>query len=157
MPSFKAPDRTYPPAVQKALNSKLQNQLELGIVELSDAESGSPVHMVKKLDSASGFRFCVDFSIVNKGVQLVPFPLPSIQNILDDLAGSCWFAKLDLRRGYWQFHVAVEDRAKLAFRANHNTYQYKVVPMGHVTSAFYMQRTMQEIFISIWESTSISG
>jgi hypothetical protein len=124
----------------------LQGQIEAGIIEQSDAPSGAPVHMVKKPGSASGYRFCIDFTRVNKYVETDPFSLPTIQSVLDATAGSKFFAKFDLRSGYWQFPVAEEDRSKLAFQALGRRYQYRTVAMGHVQSSFHVQRQMHKIF-----------
>jgi hypothetical protein len=146
-PPKRQPMRQYSPAVTAAIEQELKEQLAAGILEPSDASSGSPVHMVVKPSSASGYRFCVDFSILNKSVVSEPFPLPNIQTILE-WAGSCAKVKgkLDLRSGYWQFPVAPEDRHKLAVQVLGQVYQYSVVPMGHVDSAFHVQRVMDEKF-----------
>jgi hypothetical protein len=115
-PARLQPMRKYAPAVQAAIEKELQGQLELGIVEPSDAPSGAPVHMVRKPDSVSGYRFCIDFTEVNKFVVVEPFPMPTIQTVLDHAAGARYFGKLDLRAGYWQFPLAPEDRHKVAFQ-----------------------------------------
>jgi hypothetical protein len=141
-----ASHRKYAPAVQAAIEKELQEQLELGIVEPSDAPSGAPVLMVRKPSSVSGYRFCIDFTEVNKSVITSPFPMPTIQTILDSMAGACYFAKFDLRSGYWQFPVALEDRHKLAFQILNRVYQYASAAMGHVESSFHVQREMHRLF-----------
>ena len=124
------------------MEQELQGQLDGGIVEPSDAPSGAPVHMVRKESSASEYRFCVEFSETNKSVVTTPYPLPTVQTILDSAAGAQFFAKLDLRSGSWQVPVHPEYRHKLAFQILGRVFQYCVAAMGHVDSSFHIQRTM---------------
>ena len=101
--------RTYSPRVEAAIESDLKKQLELGVVEPSDADYGCPVHAVPKPDSESGYRFSVDFRNVNSGVltervtlyQLSPrFSLPSGGPAIvrkwtsSGGTGSFWFVRL---------------------------------------------------------------
>ena len=143
------PFRKYAPAVAAAMGMELEAQLAAGIVEPSQALSGAPVHMVRKDNSASGYRFCVDFTETNKHVVCKPYPLPTVQTILDSFGGSKFFGKLDLRQGYWQFPVRAEDRPKLAFQMQGRVYQYRVVAMGHVQSSYHVQRVMHNIFFHV--------
>lgn len=145
-PPSVAPPRKYAPAVQAAIEKELEEQLALGIVEPSEASSGAPVLMVRKPSSPSGYRFCIDFSEFNKHVITESYPLPTIQTILDSMAGAAFFAKFDLRSGYWQFPVAVEDRYKVAFQVLNRVFQYCSVPMGHVQSSFHVQKQMILLF-----------
>ena len=112
----------------------------------SDAPSGAPVHMVPKPSAPSGYRFCIDYSELNKSVVVAPFPLPNIQTILESVQGACFFGKLDLRKGYWQFPVAPEDRPKLAVQVLGNVYEPPVVMMGFVESQFHVQRLNHKHF-----------
>ena len=143
------PMRRYAPTIEAALQYELKSQLDAGIVEESLAISGAPVHMVIKDGSKTGFRFCIDFKETNKYVTVIPYPLPNIQTILDSISGSKYFAKFDLKSGYWQFPVAIEDRHKLAFQVQGKVYQYKVVTMGHVQSSFHVQKVMHNIFSTL--------
>ena len=146
-PPKRQPIRQYSPAVTAAIEQELEEQLRAGTLEPSDASSGSPGHMVVKLSSASGYRFCADFSVTNKSVVAMPFPLPNIQTILDSAGRKAVVkGKLDLRKGYWQFPLAPEDRHKLAVQVLGKVYQYRVVAMGHVDSAFHVQRVMNTLF-----------
>jgi hypothetical protein len=140
------PFRKYSPRVEKALKIDLQKQLDTGVIELSDATYGCAAHAVPKPDSESGYRFCVDFRPVNSGSVTDPYPLPTVASVLASLAGCMFFAKMDLRNGYWQFPVHEESRRFLSFILWGVMYQYRVVPMGYVDSAFYVQRTMYRLF-----------
>jgi hypothetical protein len=107
--------RKYSPRVEAAIEADLQKQLEMGVVELSEADFGCAVHAVPKPDSESGYRFTVDFRPVNSGVVTDSYPLPSISEVLASMRGSCYRAKMDLKSGYWQFPVQATDRRYLTF------------------------------------------
>ena len=95
--------------------------------------------MVRKEFRENGYRFCVDSTEANKYFITKPLPLPTVQTIL---SGAKYFAKLDLRSGYWQFPVHPDDRHMLAFQAQSRVNQYCAAAMCHAQSSFYIQRTM---------------
>ena len=136
------PPRVHAPRVEEAIDKEIDNQLALGVIELSDAVSGVPVHAVPKPDSDSGVRFTLDLRRRNPGYVTEPYPLPIISDILIGLRTAKYYAKMDLRFGFWQFPVRPEDRDKVTFYWKGRIYQYRVVCMGGVGSVFYLQRTM---------------
>jgi hypothetical protein len=140
------PFRRYSPRVEEAIRFDLKKQLESGVIERSHAKNGCHVHAVPKPDSESGYRFCVDYRPVNGGVETEAYPLPPISTILLSLSGSVFFARLDLKSGYWQFPVAENCQDWLAFFALGQMYTYRVVPMGFIQSSFHVQRAMYTVF-----------
>jgi putative transposase len=145
-PSRLLPRRHYAPAVMAAMTQELQGQIDRGVVEECSARSGSPIHMVKKESSTSGYRFCVDYSEINKSVISTPYPLPTVQTVLDSAAQAKFFAKFDLRSGYWQFPVDPDSRDILAFQFQEKVFRYTVAAMGFVDSSFHVQRVMNDLF-----------
>ena len=139
--------RKYSPRVEAAIKKDLERQIELGVIEESKAMWGCPVHAVPKPDSESGYRFCIDFRPLNAGAVADPYPLPTVSSVLASLAGCKFFAKLDLRNGYWQFPVDEASRHLLAFMLWGKMWQYRVVPMGFKGSSFYTQRSMYGLFV----------
>lgn len=73
----------------------------------------------KKKDGT--MRFCVDYRKINAITINDSYPLPRIDDILDQLAGNIWFTTLDLKSGYWQIKVGPEDREKTAFSVGNGT------------------------------------
>jgi len=61
-------------------------------------------------------RFCVDFRKLIAVTKKDSFPLPRIDDILDQLSGNAWFSTLNLKSGYyWQIKIQTEDREKRLF------------------------------------------
>ena len=58
------------------------------------------------------------------------FPMPVIEEILEELAGSKFFTKLDMRSGYHQVRMAVQDENKTAFKTHHGHFQFRVMTFG---------------------------
>lgn len=56
--------------------------------------------LVPKADGS--FRFCTDFRKVNSVTVADAFPLPHIDDCIDNLGGAKYITKLDLLKGYWQ-------------------------------------------------------
>jgi len=68
----------------------------------------SPVCLVHKKDGT--FRFCIDYRRVNAVSNKDAYPIPDIQDALDNLRGAKYFATFDLLSGYWQ--LGMTERAK---------------------------------------------
>ena len=100
--------------------------------------------LVKKKDGSS--RLCVDYRQLNKLTMKNKYPLPRIDDLMDQLHGVALFSKIDLRLGYHKIRVKSDDVQKTAFRSRYGHYEYVVMPFGVTNAPALFMDYMNRIF-----------
>ena len=107
--------RSYriPLAIKRDVIKELQEMKDDGIIEESTSEWASPLVIVKKKDGSN--RICVDYRKLNAKIKFDAYPMPRIDDLLDNIGQSKYLTTLDLMKGYWQVQMDERDKEKTAF------------------------------------------
>ncbi|GKD57044.1 putative reverse transcriptase domain-containing protein, partial [Tanacetum coccineum] len=116
------------PSELEELSGQLKELQDKGFIRPSSSPWGAPVLFVKKKDGS--FRMCIDYRELNKLTVKNRYPLPRIDDLFDQLQGSQFFSKIDLRSGYHQLRVHEDDIPKTAFRTRYGHFEFTVMPFG---------------------------
>ncbi|GKC47995.1 putative reverse transcriptase domain-containing protein [Tanacetum coccineum] len=107
---------------------QLKELQDKGFIRPSSSPWGAPILFVKK--KYGSYRMCIDYRELNKLTIKNRYPLPMIDDLFDQLQGSQFFSKIDLRSGYHQVRVHEDDISKTAFRTRYGHFEFTVMPFG---------------------------
>ncbi|CAI7833834.1 unnamed protein product [Closterium sp. NIES-54] len=141
-PTFRAPYRLSPTELAN-MKKQIEYLLDKGLIRPSTSPYGAPVLFTPKPDGS--LRMCIDYRALNKQTIKNKYPIPRIDDLLDQLRGAIVFSKLGLRSGYWHIRMADNSIHKTAFWTRYGSYEYLVMPFGLTNAPATFQAEMNHI------------
>ena len=133
-----------PHAYKQKVLDELKDMEKTGVIEKSESEWASPLVIVTKKDG--GIRLCVDYRKLNKTTKFDAYPMPSVDEMLDQIGNAQFISTLDLAKWYWQVPLSSENKEKTAFISSNGLYQFVTMPFGLSGASVTFHRMMNSIF-----------
>jgi len=139
--------RHTPFAARQEIAKQLREVQTQNVITPSDSPWASPVVLVRKKDGS--LRFCIDYQSLNSATKSDTFPLPRIDDLLDQLGDAKYFSTLDLAAGYWQVQMDPTSQEKTAFTTYQGFYEFNVMPFSLKNAPAVFQHLMNKVLMGL--------
>lgn len=132
---------------REAVNQQVQDWLAKGVIRPSRSPWASRVVTVLKKDNTR--RCCIDYRGLNSVTVRDVYPLPTKEEIFENMNGMCFFSTLDLNQGYLQIRMDAADVPKTAFIVQGGLFEFLRMPFGLTNAPATFQRAMNDILAGL--------
>lgn len=138
--------RRIPFGLRDKVDKELQNLLDTDVIEQATGPTpwASPVVVVVPKPSGE-VRLCVDMRRVNAAIVRERHPIPTVDEVIQELSHSTHFSKIDLKKGYHQIELAEESRGITTFVTHKGLFRYKRLVFGISSAPEAYQHIMQQV------------
>lgn len=148
VPAVHSP-RRVPETLKERLREELSRMEENNIIAKVDkpTEWVNSMVIVEKKDKR--LRICLDPRDLNKAIQREHFQLPSVDDVISQLAGGKYFSTLDANAGYWAIPLTEESSYLTTFQTPYGRYRYLRLPYGINSAQEVFHKRITQLFDGI--------
>jgi len=140
--------RKLPPAILEKLFQLLKGLLGSGIIEVSESPWVSPIVVVLKKNGVD-IRLCIDYRAVNAMTKLMIYPMPLINDLLENMNSILWFCSLGMASGFWVVRMTERAKKISAFVTPFSLFQWTWMPFGLKNAPQIYQRLIDNALYGV--------
>jgi hypothetical protein len=125
------------------IKHQIQELLQKGHIRPISSPCGSLIVLVQKKDGT--WRLCIDYRELNKITVRNQYPIPIIDDLLDQLKGENFFSNIDLKYGYHQVPIEPTNVWKTTFKSKEGLFEWMVMPFGLTNAPTTFMRLMDDV------------
>ena len=138
-----------PPSMVEEVRQHVQEMQDPRTIQLSTSPCCSSIILVRKKDGS--LCFCIDFRHLNKRTLKDGFPLPWIEEMVENMTRAQHFSCLDLKSGFWQVKMSPESKKYMAFTVGNLGYsECECMPFGLCNTPAMFEQHMQNCYLDIY-------